>query len=433
MVRIHNGSSNKKRRRLHINPLYAIINIFIYNNDIYNKYNNIININYIKDNNKDLYKVFKVLELYKEQQPEGSIDNFALYFFTQYPGMKADEQEMYSSLFEKIKGFEVSEDAVVPLLESMKERELAHAVALKAIDVSEGRAVFADIAGLLGDVQRVEDMAGDIQFVNSSLQDIYDNNLHKAGFRWRLESLNRMLGSLRKGNFGFVFARPEVGKTTFLASEITFMATQTDGIILWINNEEVGSVVLSRCYQASLGIPSQVLYGDIAANEKEYRRITGDRIKIVDDAGITKKKIEELCKRLNPVLIVVDQLDKVRGFNSDLRHDLQMKEVYRWARGLAKEYGPVIGICQAGGTAENKKWLDMNDVDSSHTAKQGEADFILGIGAVNDEGKEFIRYLHLSKNKLPGDEDTLPALRHGKIDVNIRPDIARYEDRMKWK
>ena len=52
----------------------------------------------------------------------------------------------------------------------------------------------------------------------------------------------------------------------------------------------------------------------------------------------------------------------------------------------------------------------------------------MGIGAVHDVGFEYIRFLHLSKNKLTGDEDSIPELRHGRMEVHINPAIARYED-----
>jgi len=93
---------------------------------------------------------------------------------------------------------------------------------------------------------------------------------------------------------------------------------------------------------------------------------------------------------------------------------------------LAKTYAPVIGVCQADVTGEGKKWLDMSSVANAKTSKQAEADWILGIGAVHDIGLEHIRYLHLSKNKLAGDEDSDPTLRHGKCEVIIKPEIARY-------
>ena len=46
----------------------------------------------------------------------------------------------------------------------------------------------------------------------------------------------------------------------------------------------------------------------------------------------------------------------------------------------------------------------------------------------HEEGFEYIRHLHASKNKLPGDLDTETEMRHGKVDVIIEPQIARYKD-----
>ena len=93
---------------------------------------------------------------------------------------------------------------------------------------------------------------------------------------------------------------------------------------------------------------------------------------------------------------------------------------------MAKTYGPVIGITQADGSGDNVRWLTMNNVANAKTSKQAEADWILGIGAVHDIGFEYVRFLHLSKNKLAGDEDTIPELRHGRMEVMIDPAVARY-------
>ena len=107
---------------------------------------------------------------------------------------------------------------------------------------------------------------------------------------------------------------------------------------------------------------------------------------------------------------------------------MQLKQLYQWARELAKTYAPVIAVSQAGGTAENKLWLTMDDVDSSKTAKQGEADWILGIGKETDNTSN-MRYLNISKNKLLGDKDSLPDLRHGNSAVIIKPEYARFMDK----
>ncbi len=414
-----------------MNPFFPILRLFIINNEVYNKYFNIINIQYIKDNYKDLYKIFRVIPLAKEQKPEWSVEDFSLFFFSQYPGMKPDDVEIFIHIFDRINNAEANSEEVEKYLESYKSKEVSTKIALAAIAYSEGRGEAQEILELVGQLERPPELTGETSFVTDDLKEIYAKTLQNKGLRWRLNTLNKMLGSLRRGNFGFIFARPETGKTTFLADQVSFFSSQLGSPCLWINNEEDGPVVMSRCFQAALGVDTEALYRNIDENSKRFKELTHGNIRILDDANASKKQIESICADLKPGLIIFDQIDKIRGFDEE-RYDLKMKEIYRWARGLAKTYGPVIGVCQAGGTAEGKKWLTMNDVDSSHTAKQGEADFILGIGKVPDEAFEGERYLHLSKNKLPGDEDSIPALRHGKCPVIFRPDIARYEDRLKW-
>ena len=148
---------------------------------------------------------------------------------------------------------------------------------------------------------------------------------------------------------------------------------------------------------------------------------------IIDNASTHRRDVERICKLYNPSFIIFDQIDKIKGFDGD-REDLKLGATYQWARELAKTYCPVIGVTQADGSGEGKKWLTMENVANAKTAKQAEADWILGIGASHQEGFEYVRHLHASKNKLPGDEDSDPKMRHGKVDVIIDPEIARYRD-----
>jgi hypothetical protein len=88
----------------------------------------------------------------------------------------------------------------------------------------------------------------------------------------------------------------------------------------------------------------------------------------------------------------------------------------------------VVGICQAGGTAENKKYLEMNDVDSSHTAKQGEADWMFGLGRSDRVGEEDRRFISVCKNKLPTSPKMVSEMRHAKVPIRALPEIQIYED-----
>jgi len=241
------------------------------------------------------------------------------------------------------------------------------------------------------------------------------------------------LGPLRKGNFGFIFARPETGKTTFVSNEATYFAEQIKerndgaGPVIWFNNEQAGGEVRTRLYQSSLGLTLAELRSNPAKARHMYKQLGGDSIVLYDDANIHRAQVEMLCKEMNPSIVIFDQIDKLKGFEAD-RDDLHLGAIYIWARELAKVYCPVIGVCQADGTAEGVKYLTMEHVANAKTSKQAEADFILGIGCVHDPVFEFVRYFNISKNKLQGDEDTNPKLRHGRFECLIRPEIGRYEE-----
>lgn len=336
-------------------------------------------------------------------------------------------------MFDNLNALEVQDATATALIGGMHQSRVLRDLSLTAFEAYEGKANLSKVLEMLGALQSTDAETGDdfdAEFVTDDLEAIAKKTVLAPGLRWRLNTLNQMLGSLRKGNFGFIFARPETGKTTFLASEVTYMAENLPddaGPILWFNNEQVGEEVMSTIYRASLAVDSVTLFRNIARHRDLFRQKVKGKLKLIDRASIDKRFVEKVCAKYNPSLIIFDQIDKLQGFPAD-RDDLHLGAIYIWARELAKKYAPVIGVCQADGTAENTRWLTMTHVANAKTAKQAEADWIMGIGKIMDVGHENIRFLHLSKNKLMGDEDSIPDLRHGKKQVLLKADIARYED-----
>jgi replicative DNA helicase len=386
----------------------------------------------VADLDKDVQPIFSVLDNYhrsNDQQHSLSVDDLANLLFSHTTKDKA----FYEGVLQTLSTMAVQEDTVDTLIRSLLSNKQLKEISLLAYDVTQGRKDGDDLLRLMEQYQQSKQSTtstNTFEFITDDLEELANDTIKTPGLRWRLDTLNKMLGSLRKGDFGFIFARPETGKTTFLASETTFMAEQldeSDGPIIWFNNEEQGNKVKLRCYQASLGLQLPALFSNLKANGAAFRAKTKGKHLIFDSGIIHKKTVEQICRQYKPSLIIFDQLDKIHGFVSD-REDLRMGAIYMWARELAKEFGPVIGVCQADGSGEGAKWLTMANVANAKTAKQAEADWILGIGKVPDAGYENLRYLHASKNKLMGDEDTDPDHRHGKREVLINANVARYED-----
>lgn len=404
-----------------------IIIKLLFNYNIFNKYYNLIDLDFIKSNSQQIERLLVAIQHFHEKYPGKGIDSaeeLEVFYFTLYPPISAKDKENMEPLFRRLSETTVSEEIADEYFKGQAERQRAAKIALLGLQVSEGTKDFSELLEATKTLEKERADENSFEFVT----DNPDEGRPVQGIRWPLETMNKMMGSLRKGNFGFIFARPESGKTTFLAHFVGHAAKQiNDGPILWFNNEQPGIEVLHRCMQAYFGITSNEFYSKKKEYNEKYYLETGGKIKIVDDATISKKRVESICYSLQPSLIIFDQIDKIRGFSDD-RNDLELKAIYQWARELSKRYGPTIGVCQAGGSGEGKKWLGMDDVDNSKTSKQGEADWILGIGKSNQEGMESVRHLYLSKNKLLGDADTDPTLRHGKADILIRADIGRYED-----
>lgn len=396
------------------------------NNTIYLQYSKFI-YNLIK-NNKDLETLYKYIQLLQDKYSKDiTIEELSLFVLS---NCLDRDKEKFTLLLEELSSVENCSEILDDVLMDILRKHRAYEIALCAIDVSEGRKNYSDLLLCLDNLNVSEglpDTLTEDPFISTSLQEIYDGSITQHGLRWRLSALNRALGSLRKGDFGFIFARPETGKTTFLTSEITNFAQQTKDPILWFNNEEQGNKVQLRIYQAFFGYELVQLFSNISEHEQEYMKQGMDRIKIIDSASISKTQVEKLCKKYKPALVVVDQLDKIKGFDAD-RDDLRLGSIYIWAREIAKQYCPVIGICQSDASGEGKKWLNMDNVANAKTAKQAEADWIIGIGKTHSDSEQYQRFLSICKNKLIGDQDTDPLLRHGHLTVNILPEIGRYSD-----
>ncbi|MDE3022299.1 MAG: AAA family ATPase [Pseudomonadota bacterium] len=384
----------------------------------------------LNDLPKEIQSLYSVLDNYHRQNTSSlSVEDLAnLVLASSYK-----DKDYTMGVLDQLSKLDVSQDTTERLIQSILSNKRLKEISLAAYDVTEGRLDVSKVKGLFEQFlvsSEVEGKQDKYEFVSDDLEELVSSAIKKHGLRWRLNTLNKMLGSLRRGDFGFIFARPETGKTTFLASEVTYMAEQLtpdSGPIIWFNNEEQGSKVKLRCYQASLGYTMPQLFSDLPGNREEFMKKTLGKLKIFDSGIIHKNTVESVCRQYRPSLIIFDQVDKIVGFNAD-REDLKLGAIYTWARELAKKFAPVIGVCQADGTGEGVKWLTMAHVANAKTAKQAEADWIVGIGKVPDSGYENLRYLHASKNKLLGDVDSVGDMRHGKCEVLINAQLARYED-----
>lgn len=413
------------------NPELLIIKLLL-NKNIYNKYKEYIDISYIKEYYRDIYYIYNILSgLHEKTEGSLNIAELTLAFYAAYPDA---DRVLYESLFRQLEDAEIGEELGGYVVGQIIARKRALKLSELAFQVAQGFKSQEDLQTFLDSGEEIKvDHALPLDNVTDDLEVLIEDVFKDEGLRWRLDCLNKSLGSLRRGDFGFIFARPETGKTTFLASEITGMlGNHLPSPVVWFNNEEQGSKVMLRIYQAYFGVTADKLLSNPKKYKEEFMAQCKDKFFLFDSAVISRYDIETIVKKLQPGLVIYDQIDKIKGFDAD-REDLRLGAIYQWARELAKGNHAAIGVCQADGHAEGVRYLTMEHVSNAKTSKQAEADFILGIGKTHDDGAEYVRYLNISKNKLFGDKDSIPDLKHGRFETIIEPHIARYKDVIKFE
>lgn len=403
--------------------------------DLYNQYFSSINLESLKDNYRELHYLYLAVKALHERFPnrDHTLEGLQTFFFVQYPDA---DKELYVELFKTLSEATIDDELGVGILKQIRQRQEALKVSDAMVKYATGHLSIEKAEQALEFWRSAQEEKNDLEVetVSDDLEVLLSETVQKSGLRWRLNCLNKSLGSLRKSNFGFLFARPETGKTTFLASECTHMLTQLadgDGPILWFNNEQAGNEVMLRVYQGYFGVTLEQLLGNPKKYKRDFQDCVKGRFKLIDDATMDKARVEKILKATKPSLVIFDQIDKIKGFAAD-REDLRLGAIYVWARELAKLYCPFIGVCQADGSAENQKWLTMENVSNAKTSKQAEADWILGIGKIHAEGTEYVRYLSIIKNKLLGDQDSISDLRHGRFETYIEQNVARYKDIVRY-
>lgn len=334
-----------------------------------------------------------------------------------HPTLKDDQFNEYVGVFRNIIP-DADADQHRNMVTWMAEVELMTLIANIAHKHAEGEVedAWAEITAAQDQYRNRTGIKVQNGFISVPIEDLLQDEFDDTGVAWRLDCLNKSMRRLRPGDFGIVAGRPDKGKTSFIASETTFMAPQLppDRNILWLNNEGPGRRIIPRLYQAALNYSMQELiqHSNAKTLVPAYREAIGgrlDKFRVHDIHGWNNGQVERVIEESNPGIIVYDMIDNVKGFGSEARTDLQLEAMYQWARERSVKYDCIgIATSQISNEGDGLQFPTLGMLKDSKTGKQGACDFQLMIGASNDPVLQNSRYIGLPKNKLrrpdgPGD------------------------------
>lgn len=383
-----------------------LFNIFL-NKEIYEKYFPYINRNSVTKQGEVLLD--DIAEYFSTHPDIGviSITEFIFWFHScRHPDMSKENRLIYDEYFFK-KLTEIEQYSINDIIEYY-----------------EKRAVFDKIEKIIednGSLEQVESLCKVKKIVNfkdlylpMGLNDILTEPDRKSGLNWRLNILNKKLGGIIIGDFIVVAAQPGIGKTAFLSSELSYIASQLPfgKRVFWFNNEGADHIVRNRIFQATLNKTYYEIRENYIQSMEEYCNIMGgdlNKIQVIRAADQSYKLIDRIIneEKNNIGFIVIDMLDKIKGFSSynnketvDEKHD----RAYEWASNLAIRFAPVISTSQTSYT-DNLEYLRYPPIEllkGSRISKQGSAQIMIMIGKdkLEETTKIVPRFISSPKNKV---------------------------------
>lgn len=355
---------------------------------------------------------------------------FSFLFKQIHPSLKGEDLAVYDALFDRI----CNEDVAPDIEGGLIGRLTAAAAAAELLSLIErfqaGEEI--DLARLTKAVVDKHDATVAKKVKNPQvldpIEDLLKAEAEDIGFSWPWPCVNRHMKALRGGDFLVVAARPDKGKTTAISQAVTHMAPQVDQLfpgenrsIMWFNNEGPGRNIVFRNFQSATNATVEEMAEmqkqpcKDPANEQRYKHrlreayaeALGGRpgvLRVFDIHGMWSHEVEELIERYNPAVIVYDMIDNIKfggeTANNGQRTDQLLETMYQWARMLAVKHNALgIATSQISADGDGLQFPTLPMLKDSKTGKQGAADVIMTLGAVNDPMLERSRYIGMTKNK----------------------------------
>ena len=384
---------------------------FVLDNDFFSKVSNIVTRDMFTGEMRDVFDVIS----YTHTQYGTSVNvrELGALFNDRNPAMPDSTREKAQELIAELEpGTSDKHDLYLDLVNNFWLRDRARQIGEKAIEIFTGES--EDFGGLRQLIDVVED--GRIsdkttyRIVDTDFDTLLEDNTGEPDFPFEFDLIREHVPGLDRGNLGILFARPEVGKTTFCSFLAASYIRQGFKVVYWANEEPAEKIML-RIIQSFFGKSKDEMVSDKPHLMMRYVSEIKPYLTIIDAIGTSVEEANDYAKLNSPDVMFMDQLDKFRIGGEYNRGDERLKETYVLAREIAKRNRCLVwAVSQASYEAHDRQFIDYSMLDNSRTGKAGEADIIIGIGKTGaSDVTNTVRHICISKNKINGYHDMINA------------------------
>jgi len=384
---------------------------FVLDNDFFSKVSNIVTRDMFTGEMRDVFDVIS----YAHTQYGTSVNvrELGALFNDRNPAMPDSTREKAQELIAELEpGTTDKHDLYLDLVNNFWLRDRARQIGEKAIEIFTGES--EDFGGLRQLIDVVED--GRIsdkttyRIVDTDFDTLLEDNTGEPDFPFEFDLIREHVPGLDRGNLGILFARPEVGKTTFCSFLAASYIRQGFKVVYWANEEPAEKIML-RIIQSFFGKSKDEMNSEKPQLMLRYVSEIKPYLTIIDAIGTSVEEANDYAKLNSPDVMFMDQLDKFRIGGEYNRGDERLKETYVLAREIAKRNKCLVwAVSQASYEAHDRQFIDYSMLDNSRTGKAGEADIIIGIGKTGaSDVTNTVRHICISKNKINGYHDMINA------------------------
>ena len=251
-------------------------------------------------------------------------------------------------------------------------------------------------------------------YIKTSIDELLAEVSDDKGLKFRrIAALREHILGLQGGASVAIAARPDKGKTSFIASVLTDFAPQVvqmyggERPILWLNNEGSGKRIIPRIYQAALGkdLNEIIRMSNAGQLVPAYTEAIGgipDIIRVKDMHGASLAQIEQVIEAQRPAVAVADMLANFRlssavagGNKADA-----VEQIWQEWRELMVRHDCVgLATVQISVEGGNMLYPPYSALKDSKTGIQGATDVIIMMGSLDNPDAQTIRGLSSPKNK----------------------------------
>lgn len=251
-------------------------------------------------------------------------------------------------------------------------------------------------------------------YIKTSIDELLAEVSDDKGLKFRrIAALREHILGLQGGASVAIAARPDKGKTSFIASVLTDFAPQVvqmyggERPILWLNNEGSGKRIIPRIYQAALGkdLNEIIRMSNAGQLVPAYTGAIGgipDLIRVKDMHGASLAQIEQVIEAQRPAVVVADMLANFRlsgAVTGGNKADAVEQIWQEWRELMVRHDCVGLATVQISVEGGNMLYPPYSALKDSKTGIQGATDVIIMMGSLDNPDAQTIRGLSSPKNK----------------------------------